>query len=234
MSTVSSSTYSSDLYASLGLSGSGSTASTSKATETKNTGALQQADFLKLMTAQLQHQDPTNPMDNSAMMGQLAQISTVQGITDLNTTVGGFSETMTNDQILRGAALVGHSVLVPSAKAALQSEGGVTGAVAAPSAGILNVTITDANGKEVRTLSVAATEAGEAGFEWDGNDAAGNRLAAGKYTLSAKFTDQGGSVTALDTYVQGKVDSVTVGSDGVYINLPGLGTAPMSNVLRVS
>jgi flagellar basal-body rod modification protein FlgD len=228
MSTVTGSTYSNDLYASLGLGPKTTSNASSSA------GTLQQADFLKLMTAQLQHQDPTNPMDNSQMMSQLAQITTVQGIENLNTTVNGFSSTMTNDQILRGAALVGHSVLVPSGKAALAAEGGVTGAVAAPSAGTLNVTITDAAGNTVRTLSVPATEAGEAAFQWDGNDAAGNRMAAGKYTLNAKFTDSSGDVTTLDTYVQGKVDSVTVGSDGVYINLPGLGTAPMSNVLRIS
>ncbi|KAG1374758.1 hypothetical protein G6F59_018383 [Rhizopus arrhizus] len=59
------------------------------------------------MTEQLQHQDPLKPMDNTQMVAQMAQMSTVQGITDLNKTVKGFQESMASDQVLRGAALVG-------------------------------------------------------------------------------------------------------------------------------
>ncbi|MCF5991032.1 flagellar hook assembly protein FlgD, partial [Xanthomonas perforans] len=102
------STIGSDLYKSLGLSTSSTVA--------KKEEALGQADFLKLMTEQLQHQDPLKPMENSAFLGQLAQFSTVQGIGDLNTKVSNFSDSMNSDQVLKGAALVGHNVLVPSAQ----------------------------------------------------------------------------------------------------------------------
>ncbi len=74
------------------------------------------------MTEQLQHQDPLKPMDNTQMVAQMAQMSTVQGITDLNKTVKGFQESMASDQVLRGAALVGHQVLVPSEKLVLEKE----------------------------------------------------------------------------------------------------------------
>ena len=91
------STIGSDLYNSLGLTTSSKVA--------KKEDALGQADFLKLMTEQLQHQDPLKPMENSAFLGQLAQFSTVQGIGDLNTKVGNFSDSMNSDQVLKGAAL---------------------------------------------------------------------------------------------------------------------------------
>ena len=131
-----------DVYSALGLN-----APNSNATKKKNT--LDQADFLRLMTEQLQHQDPLKPMDNTQMVAQMAQMSTVQGITDLNKTVKGFQESMASDQVLRGAALVGHQVLVPSEKLVLEKEGSVEGTVAAPSAGIITVDITDANGAKV-------------------------------------------------------------------------------------
>ncbi|MCF8826592.1 flagellar hook capping FlgD N-terminal domain-containing protein [Xanthomonas campestris] len=220
------STIGSDLYNSLGLTTSSKVA--------KKEDALGQADFLKLMTEQLQHQDPLKPMENSAFLGQLAQFSTVQGIGDLNTKVGNFSDSMNSDQVLKGAALVGHNVLVPSAQMAIDATGSAKGVVAATSAGFVNFEITDANGTFVKQLSVPASAAGEVSFAWDGTDANGNRMAAGKYGITATQTDTAGAKSKLSTYVDAPVDSVTIGSDGLYLNLTGLGTSPLANVLRVS
>ncbi|HVJ38727.1 MAG TPA: flagellar hook capping FlgD N-terminal domain-containing protein [Stenotrophomonas sp.] len=222
------STIASDIYKSLGV-----TSDSSSTTKSKE-ASLGQADFLRLMTEQLQHQDPLKPMENSAFLGQLAQFSTVQGITDLNTSVNSFSTAMSSDQVLRGAQLVGHEVLVPSANMALDDTGSVSGVVAAPSAGTVNFDITDANGQKIKTLSVQADKAGEVAFGWDGTDANGNRLAAGTYGITATHTDSSGTDSKLSTYVQAPVESVTVGSDGLYLNLKGLGTAPIDYVLRVS
>ena len=216
-----------DLYGSLGLNAP-QTASTKK----KDT--LDQADFMRLMTTQLQHQDPLKPMDNSQMVAQMAQLSTVQGITDLNNTVKGFQNAMSSDQILKGAQLVGHDVLVPSTKLSLETEGTTTGTVAAPSAGTITIDITDANGVKVDQLSVPASAAGEVAFEWDGTDADGKRMPPGSYTITATHTDGSGAQSKLNTYVQAEVESVTVGSDGLYLNLKGLGTAPLDYVLRIS
>lgn len=179
------STIGSDLYNSLGLTTSSKVA--------KKEDALGQADFLKLMTEQLQHQDPLKPMENSAFLGQLAQFSTVQGIGDLNTKVGNFSDSMNSDQVLKGAALVGHNVLVPSAQVAIDATGSAKGVVAATSAGFVNFEITDANGTFVKQLSVPASAAGEVSFAWDGTDANGNRMAAGKYGITATQTDTAGA-----------------------------------------
>jgi len=216
-----------DVYAALGLN-----APNSNSTKKKNT--LDQADFLRLMTQQLQHQDPLKPMDNTQMVAQMAQMSTVQGITDLNTSVKGFQESMASDQVLRGAALVGHEVLVPSEKLVLEAEGDVSGTVAAPAAGIVTVDVTDANGSKVTSISVEASAAGEVAFKWDGKDANGKRMEPGKYSIVANHVDTAGTSTKLSTYVQAPVESVTVGSDGLYLNLKGLGTAPIDYVLRVS
>ncbi len=216
-----------DVYSALGLTAPNGNASSRKST-------LDQADFLRLMTEQLQHQDPLKPMDNSQMVAQMAQLSTVQGVTDLNNTVKGFQSAMASDQVLRGAALVGHDVLVPSEKMVLEKEGSASGTVAAPGAGFVTVDITDANGVKVKQLSIEAKASGEVAFDWDGTDTNGNRMAPGTYTIAATHAATNGTETKLSTYVQAPVESVTVGSDGLYLNLKGLGTAPIDYVLRVS
>jgi flagellar basal-body rod modification protein FlgD len=222
------STIASDIYSSLGLTGAAGSATK------KKEESLGQADFLRLMTEQLQHQDPLKPMENSAFLGQLAQFSTVQGIQDLNTQVQDFSSALGNDQVMRGAALVGHQVLVPSSALALAEEGGASGAVAAPEPGNVTFTITDANGSKVREFTVAADKAGAVGFNWVGIVGMGNRLPAGRFGVTASHIARVGTESDLDTYVRGTVDSVTVGSDGLYLDLPGLGTVPLDYVLRIS
>ena len=219
------STIDSDIYSALGQ-----TANTN--TITKKSDSLGQADFLRLMTEQLQHQDPLNPMQNSEFLGQLAQFSTVQGIQGLQTSLDGLGTSLATDQMLRGASLVGRTVLVPSAKMALEGEGSVKGVVAAPDAGTVTFDITDANGHSVRKITVTAEKAGEVAFEWDGKDADGNRLAAGTYGVTATM-GSGEAKQDLSTYVESRVDSVTVGSDGVFLDLAGLGTAPLDYVLRI-
>jgi len=215
----------SDFASSYGATGAGTGTS-------KKTDSLGQADFLRLMTEQLQHQDPLNPMENSEFLGQLAQFSTVQGIQGLQTSMDSFQGSLATDQMLRGASLVGRSVLVPSAKMSLGSEGSVNGVVAAPDAGTVTFDITDANGQSVRKITVQAEKAGEVAFEWDGKDANGNRLAAGTYGVTASI-GTGETKKDLSTYVESRVDSVTVGSDGVFLDLAGLGTAPLDYVLRI-
>jgi flagellar basal-body rod modification protein FlgD len=218
------STVNTDIYSNLN-------ASTSTA---KKDESLGQADFMRLMTEQLKHQDPLKPLSNSEFIGQLAQFSTVQGIADLNTTVTGFTNALTGDQVLKGASLVGHSVLVPSNQLALTEDnsGSVSGLVMASEPGTVTIEITYASGVIVQKLSIDA-EKGEVPFAWDGRNAKGDQMPAGAYSIKATHTASNGTATALNTYVDATVESVTIGSDGLYLNLPGLGTAPLDYVLRI-
>jgi len=230
MSTITNTTYSGASASSTGSDGT----STSGTTTTSSTSSLGQADFLKLMTEQLKNQDPLKPMDNSAFLGQLAQFSTVQGIETLNTNFSTLSSSLTNDQMLKGAELVGHQVLVPSTSLAISPDGSTTdGVVIAPSAGDITVEIKNDSGETVRKLSLTATGNGEVPFSWDGKDASGNALPAGAYKATATHLTAAGASTSLNTYVNATVDSVTVGSSGLYVNLADLGSTPIDNVIRI-
>jgi flagellar basal-body rod modification protein FlgD len=101
MSTVNS-TAASDVIARLQKN---TAASTSKTTDA-------QSNFLKLLTEQLKNQDPLSPMDNAQMTSQLAQISTVDGIEKLNTTLTAMLSGSQSSEAVQAAALVGKGVMV--------------------------------------------------------------------------------------------------------------------------
>ena len=67
------------------MNGTASSSSSSSSTSSATSGTDLQNTFLQLLIAQMQNQDPTNPMDSSQMTSQLAQINTVTGISQLNT-----------------------------------------------------------------------------------------------------------------------------------------------------
>src|SRR6187455_1282192 len=83
--------------------------------------------FLKLLVAQMANQDPLNPMDNAQVTSQMAQISTVNGIDKLNTTVQGLNQQFVQMQALQGATLVGRDVIIPGDRLSTNEDGVVQG-----------------------------------------------------------------------------------------------------------
>ncbi|NKF21753.1 flagellar hook assembly protein FlgD [Solimonas marina] len=225
MTTTSAVSDSSNPYASLGL------AVQQSSTDGSSTGLGQDA-FLKLLTTQLQNQNPLNPTDNTEFIAQLAQISTVSGIESLNDSFSSLSSSLTSYQTLQAAQLVGHNVLVPSSAGYLPEGGTLDGAVAAGSSGTVQVDIVDASGQVVRTLDLGTQSAGVVNFSWDGKDAGGNTLDAGTYSLQARLI-QGDTQTALTTYASSTVQSVQLASDGLTLDLQGLGAFALSDVAQI-
>jgi len=197
-------------------------------------GKLATADFLALMTTQLQNQDPLKPMESGDFLGQIAAFSTVSGIGDLNSSFDGFAQSMQSDQALRGSALVGRSVLVPSSLGNLTAEEGLKGQInVAEPVTDLKVQIYNETGVPVRTLDMGSAS-GYTNFSWDGFDADGQALPAGIYQYQASGTVAGDN-TVFATATVAKVDSVLVGngSQGLTINLAGIGSVPFSEVQEI-
>ena len=100
------------------------------ATTAKNsTGTLGQADFLKLMTAQMKNQDPFNPTDNTQMIAQMAQFSSVAGIAEMNTTLQAIAAKLNGTSAADALAYVGKTVLTAGNTAYPRASGGIAGAV---------------------------------------------------------------------------------------------------------
>jgi flagellar basal-body rod modification protein FlgD len=210
------------------------TSNQSSSSSSSSTGAMSQSDFLKLMVAQLQAQDPTNPVDNQQFASQMAQFSTLSATQDLNTTVTSLASQLTSasqtGQVLSSAALVGRDVMVPATTTAYDGSTATKGAVNVATAGAVVIKITDASGNPVRTINLGTQSEGLSQFTWDGKDDSGKAVAAGTYTLAA--TDAG---TSANTFVSGTVTGVGYGGStvGTYLQVAGVGGVPLAQVAQI-
>jgi flagellar basal-body rod modification protein FlgD len=158
------------------ISGVSSNSSTGTSGSTSATSAASMQDqFLTLLVAQLQNQDPTEPMDNAQLTSQMAQISTVSGIEKLNDTVSSVTSQFTSMQMLQGASLIGHTVLSEGNGLGLTAEGQGTAAFDLDaSASDVTVSITTGSGQLIDTIQMGSASAGRNYFTWDGSQYTGD------------------------------------------------------------
>jgi flagellar basal-body rod modification protein FlgD len=198
----------------------GSTAQASASTSSTAAGqTLTQNDFLQLLTAQLEHQDPLNPMTGDQFATELAQFSTATGIQSLQMSLGTQS----------AVALVGHSVAVNGNSVILGQSGSATGAFnLSAAASNVTVTIADAAGNPVSSLNLGPMTAGSQTFSWTGAGTSGSRLTSGAYNFSVKATGAGGSSVSVTPYAVVPVTGVALGGqNGPMLDLGG-GLAPVA------
>lgn len=191
--------------------------------------------FLKLMTTQLQNQDPMKPMENGDFLSQLAQFSSVKGLQQLNDSFSTLAASMSSSQALQAGGLVGKNVLVPSNYAPLTLDQGLNAELNLESSATdIKVRVYDMNNTLVKTMNLGTQPKGQMGFTWDGSLDAGGYAPPGVYRLEADFSD-GRARTPLETTVSANVDSVVVGGvgQGLTLNLRGLGPVPFNKVSRI-
>jgi flagellar basal-body rod modification protein FlgD len=210
---------------------SASAAAVATATSTSQLAATQDR-FLSLLVAQLKNQDPLNPMDNAQVTSQMAQLSTVSGINQLNATVQALSASMASSQSLQAASMIGHAALVPGTEIGLSSSKSNAAVELTQPADKVTVTISDAKGNVVRTLQLGAQDAGVVGFTWDGTDNTGVTVADGKYSFTATSV-LGGNSSAPTTLSYGLVNSVSLTSSGAMLNMGTLGEVSMDQVRQI-
>jgi flagellar basal-body rod modification protein FlgD len=208
----------------------GTTATNS--TTSASTAAAQQDRFLKLLVAQLKNQDPLNPMDNAQMTSQMAQMSTVEGIEKLNTTLNSMVESVGNSQSMQAASLIGKNVMVPGTQLTLASGFAYGGINLAKAADNVKIHILDSTGKEVQVESLGAQKAGVLDFAWDGKLSDGTTAKDGTYKFTVEAT-QGGSSVTVDALQIGTVSALVRTSSGFQLDLGSLGTFDFANVQQV-
>ncbi|MGI4731939.1 MAG: flagellar hook assembly protein FlgD [Janthinobacterium lividum] len=233
--TSSTSTNFDSTLANLGIARSGAAATpTPGSTSATGSTTLGQSDFLKLMTAQLQNQDPFSPVDNTQMVAQMAQFSSVAGISQMNTTLTGIAGKLGATSTSDALGYVGKSVLTQGSTAYARTSGGIAGAVELDAAASdVTVTINDASGATLKTLSLGAQKAGTATYDWDGTTNAGAAAGDGPFTVSVAAQDGGTAVTSRGL-VWAPVQSVSLPTGGTpSLNVTGLGPVDVSAVRQV-
>ncbi len=197
---------------------------------------LQQEQFLKLLTTQLTHQDPMKPMENGEFLGQMAQFSTVSGIQDLQQSFKEFASSISSDQALQAAGLVGRYISTPSSEALLSAGGSVSGEIELPdSTPGLTVKVLDVlSGEQVKSINLGNQSAGTVAFSWNGQNDAGELADPGIYKIQVE-AKIGGKNTQLQANIKSKVESVTMGSGSspLQVNLAGLGPVAFSQIKQI-
>jgi len=155
--------------------GTGASSSTGATSGSSTDPAAAQDRFLKLLVAQLNNQDPMNPMDNAQMTSQMAQINTVVGINSLNDTMEKMSSQFTAMQVLQGTSMIGRTVLAEGNTLGTPVEKISTAAFdLSGTAADVKVNITTASGTVVDTVSMGALNAGRHYFAWDSSKYTGD------------------------------------------------------------
>ncbi|MGR9115543.1 MAG: flagellar hook assembly protein FlgD [Gammaproteobacteria bacterium] len=217
-----------DTFKELGL------ATVEKTTQKKQ--ELGQEAFLEIMTTQLQHQNPLNPMENADFMSQMAQFSTVTGIQGLQKSFGDFAGSIASDQALQAASLVGRFVTAPVDSGVLSAGGAVTGEIELPQSSP-NVSVSIINpstGEVVKKVELGAQGSGRVPFEWDGIANDGLLANPGVYKIQAEARIDGTN-TQLKTLVNSRVDSVTMGNGqkSLQVNLAGVGPVSFNQLTKI-
>ncbi len=204
-------------------------------TAAKGSSTLDQSSFLKLMTTQLKTQDPFDPVDNQQMIAQMAQFSSVAGISEMNASLKGIADDVKAARIGDASNWIGRSALVSSAIATPLAGGGYAGQITlSEDATSVTISLVDANGSAVHSEAVGATRAGGLDFTWDGKDAAGKIAADGPLKLVVSASTGTGFMevaTATWTRIAG-VQSPAGGADAKLVT--GLGLVSPADALKLS
>jgi flagellar basal-body rod modification protein FlgD len=188
--------------------------------------------FLKLLTTQMQNQDPLDPMDTAQYTQQLVQYSQVEQSIEQTSTLKSMLAAFGTQNLMQASSLVGAQVETSSATSGLsaatpaQWTWSSTRDVAS-----MTATIKDEKGKIIDTLPIDAT--GAAGvFTWDGTTSGGKKVDPGLYTLALEGKDASGTKVAATAHAFGKVNDVELENGTVRLTINGL-TVATSDLLRI-
>jgi flagellar basal-body rod modification protein FlgD len=190
-------------------------------------------DFLKLLTTQMQYQDPLNPMDNAAFTAQLAQFSSLEQLFQVNGQLGGLVESQTPSGMASVAGFIDREILAEGNRVQVGENGAspIQFSLDSP-AQIANVLIFGADEREIRSIPLGQTPGGENQIVWDGLDNNGNTVADGDYRFDVVAQDEFGSTVAARTQVRGRVNGAIYEDGGAYL-LVGTHRIALQDVLAV-
>ena len=201
--------------------------------QTKPNGVMGKDDFLTLLVAQLQHQDPLNPAESTEFTAQLAQFSSLEQLENINNTLSGFEVYQATLNNIQSSGFIGKTVTASG------SMFGVNGGNPDPirfelvnSADSVYIQIYDSHGGFVTDIQAGARQAGEQQVTWDGRDSNGTVVADGSYTFTVMAMNSDGAIVGSNSYTTGVVTGVDYrsGATNLLINDHEI---PISSVIRI-
>jgi flagellar basal-body rod modification protein FlgD len=202
----------------------------SSSTPTKKNDSLDQADFMKLLMAQLQNQDPMNPMDSANFSAQLAQFSSLEQLTQINQHLAQPDASGTNR--VEAVSLLGKQIA--GSGSALTIQGGTASGLAydLTATGTVTATITDASGHEVASLDLGAQSSGAHSLDLKSVPQAPS-LPDGTYDVKLEVTDASGVKSQVAPRISGQVTGVDLSADPPVLLIGGA-RLPLTDVTSVN
>ena len=207
--------------------------SSEKSNVPKAKDQLGQEDFLKLMTTQLQNQDPFAPMENGEFIAQMAQFSTVTGITSMDESLKNVAAKLGETRIATAANMLGHSVLVPGKIARADDDGSVNGIIDLPSASTnVNVVFKSQNGEIIDTINLGNQSSGLVGFAWHG--APKDMIENDEPIFVEAYANSGKGMEGVSSSIFAEVLSSSAGDgdSGVMLDVRDYGTISANEVIK--
>ena len=207
--------------------------SSEKSNMPKAKDQLGQEDFLKLMTTQLQNQDPFAPMENGEFIAQMAQFSTVTGITSMDESLKNVASKLGETRIATAANMLGHSVLVPGKIARADDDGSVNGVIDLPSASTnVNVVFKSQNGEIIDTINLGNQSSGLVGFAWHG--APKDMIENDEPIFVEAYANSGKGMEGVSSSIFAEVLSSSAGDgdSGVMLDVRDYGTISANEVIK--
>ena len=201
-------------------------------TNSTNGSTLDKQAFLSLLTAQLKHQDPLEPMDNTEYVAQLAQFSSLEQLWNIDDTLKESSDatqSMSNSLV---PSLLGKEILVSGDTLVLQDDYQMGFTYNLEQDADVTISIYDQYGKMITKIESGEQNADVYGGIWDGTDALGNTMPEGDYTFKVMAVDANGNESAIDTQVYGVVSSIKY-VDGLPVLMLGNAEFSTSDIVEI-
>ncbi len=212
----------------------GNTTNTEAATTAATTNmSLGKNDFLTLLLTQLQYQDPLSPQDSAEFTAQLTQFSTLEELTNVNSTLStilDFQQSMQNSAITN---LIGKEVMVPGNSVSLTDTAELDYTLS-DYADSVKISVYNSSGTLVRTEASGSSAAGIHTYNWDGKDNNGVQLPPGTYTFEVEAQDAAGDPVETITATSSTVTDILYEDNGAYLRLEGGITTTLGQIISVS
>jgi len=201
-------------------------------TEVQNKTTLGKDDFLKLLLVELQHQDPTEPMDTEKILSQTSQLATLESAQNTNDSLEKLAESLGASQQFSTISAIGKTADLGSNAITYDAGSTTSFEVYFPeeiTAGTLEVL--DGNGNIVSTLSIEANPSGVYKYDWNGDLSNGSQADSGIYYITASYANGDGDArtTRMGAY---PIESIRF-QDGETLVKVGSSYVPLDQIQEV-
>ncbi len=203
--------------------------SSSSTTDTSTT------DFLTLLLAELENQDPTDPMDTAELTSQMATMTQVEQAVQTNEYLSSLVDYASSTNNASAVSCIGKTVTADTSEITVSNGSASENLIfsLADDAAEITITVSDEDGKTVKTITCEDLDAGSYSVTWDGTDEDGETVDDGTYTFSVSATDSDGSSVTASTIIEAEVTGVAF-NDGVAYLVTEAGAIAYGDVIMVS